>query len=185
MKSRELIVWCLLFILAALFIRQCNGDHSLGLTPDSVLIKGETDTVIVYDTIKSTCFIDRPIPYYVYKTDTNLYNITDCDSVRLYADSVVTADGKSVVKSTVRGSLLNQGISMDIFRHDTTFTRVDTLTQKSYPQRYSLSVAGAYNTTNGIGGGLAVGLRRWSVNYVYFPFDRSSQIGASWMLVGR
>lgn len=192
MKARELIVWCLLLVAIALLFRRCGGNGGGNHPVDTVYIKGETDTLIVRDTITMVIFRNHPkavssIP--VISEDSG--GVTEalsnpCDSVRTYQDSIENKHGKATVGSIIRGELISQQLTLKSYHSDTTFSRVDTISQTFVRQpSFSLSVAGSVDLNNGPGVGVMVGLKRFTVGYQYFPVNKGNQMVIGYSLFNR
>jgi len=100
-----------------------------------------------------------------------------CDSVRTYQDSIENKHGKATVGSIIRGELISQQLTLKSYTSDTTFSRVDTISQTFVRQpSFSLSVAGSVDLNNGPGVGVMVGLKRFSVGYQYFPVNKTNKM---------
>lgn len=184
MKTRELIVWVVLLILILLLLRTCNIKSGSINNVKTIYVQGKSDTIIKIKTVEAVKFIDRPIPYYVYIGDSA--KIKMCDSIRLYSDSLVTADGIASVQSSVRGELLDQHIGMKIFNHDTTFNRIDTIKETIFnPEQFSLNITGSVDLKNGPGMGASISLNRLNIGYQYFPITRSNQLQIAYKLIRR
>lgn len=193
MKSRELILWVSLLVLAALLIRSCGNNPDPDVVVETQYIKGETDTLIIRDTITMVIFRNHPKPVKTKPVDSigfedgvtiGLRN--PCDSVRTYQDSIVNKQGMANVGTIVRGEMISQSLSMKVFNSDTTFTRVDTIRQTFIHQKaVSLSLAASVDLINGPGIGAMVGIRKWNISYQYFPINKSNQIGIAYTIFSR
>lgn len=185
MKSRELLVWAALVIAIILLINKCGGDNNPANPVDTVYVEGKTDTVIRVDTVVVSKVVTAPKPYVVY-VSTHSADDTGCDSVRLYADTIATEQGMASVQSTVRGELVNQYMSLEVYGRDSSFTRVDTIIETYViPYDYTLSAAASVDLNNGPGVGVLLGLKRWSVAYQYFPINKSNQLMVGYRLFKR
>ncbi len=193
MKPRELIVWCLLLIAIALLFRTCNGDGNGGDTvPDKeVFVPGQTDTVVMTDTITLVVFRDRPVPVQVTPSPLATWpdstiGMAPCDSIRTYNDSLINNHIGAFVTSTVWGQLVDQQIRLMSYGHDTTFHKTDTIKQTFVvPPSFNLSACGLVDLKNGPGIGVMVGLKRLMVGYQYFPITRSNQMVIGYSLFQR
>lgn len=186
MKSRELLLWVAVLVLIALLVRSCDN----GPDPDAVIktqyIKGETDTLIIRDTITMVIFRNHPKPVKVNSVDLQDAEIGLCDSVRTYQDSIVNKQGMANVGTIVRGEMISQSLSMKVFNSDTTFTRVDTIRQTlAYQKAVSLSLGASVDLNNGPGIGAMVGIRKWNISYQYYPMNKSNQVGVAYMIFSR
>lgn len=182
MKGREVIVWALLVVAIILLINQCGGDNNPADPVDTVYVEGRTDTVIHVDTVVVSKVVTVPKPYAVYVSGDSVKDVV-CDSVRLYADTISTEQGMASVQSTVRGELINQSMSIEVYGRDSSFTRVDTIIETYViPYDYTLSLAASVDLNNGPSVGVQIGLKRWSVAYQYFPMNKSNLLMVGYRL---
>jgi len=150
--DRILLLVSIILFIWILIHKSCEGDGNLGKS-DTVYVKGNPDTVIVYDTTLKE--VIKPMPYakYRYVHDTihllsNTEQLPDltCDTIRVYMDSITDGTCKVIVKDSVRGELL--GWSAQLYSSSMQINRVDTIKITSYPDKWRV----------GIGAGVSQGL---------------------------
>lgn len=193
-KSRELILWIALLVLVALLIRSCGNRPDPDAVVKTQYIKGETDTIIIRDTITMVIFRNNPQAVKSKPVDstgfeagvTGGYVTPPCDSIRTYSDSAINGYSGAFVTSTVHGKMIDQKIRLSSYVSDTTFTRVDTIRQTLVHQRaVSLSLGASVDLQNGPGIGAMVGIRKWNISYQYYPMNKSNQVGVAYMIFSR
>lgn len=193
MKSREILLWLAVLVLIALLIRSCDNGPAVDPVIKTEYVQGETDTVIIRDTITLVVWRHHPQAVKSESADSagfegvvtlGIHN--HCDSIRTYQDSAITSQAGAFVTSTVKGELLHQKIRLSSYVSDTSFTRVDTIRQTLFHQRaVSLSLGASVDLHNGPGVGAMVGIRKWNISYQYYPFNKSNQVGVAYMIFSR
>ncbi len=150
----------------------CKSCHK-GVKPE--YIKGENDTVVV--THDTTVVRDSLVPVMVYHTDTvhdSIFVPVDLVAIRIYEDSILDGRSKTVVRDSIRGTLLGRSMSMS--HSDWTITRVDTLRQVIQPNGLFLEPAVTYDPLSRqykVGIGASLYLRNYSLGY---SFDGGHQV---------
>lgn len=138
----------LLLLIIALFAyallqKSCDGVKDGDIVKsDTVYVVGTPDTVIIHDTIayENT----TPVPVYVLvNPDSNSADVSACDSIRHYTDSVHTASGSVFVFSQVLGKLQNIRIEANVLSKEITRTDTVFITNERIKQRKFGLYAGA------------------------------------------
>jgi hypothetical protein len=119
---KDLLIIVLILLCFLIGCHWNKRDVRENITTDTVYVEGET--IIKRDTITVRDSFAYPVAQIVYAaTDTS--DSTLCDSVREYTTSLDDSSGIVVVNSTVQGQLINQDITLQVYR-DSIF-RTDTV----------------------------------------------------------
>lgn len=179
--SLEKVLFCAVFVLAALLFRCGCGDKPV--TKDGKeIVRVQIDTLIV----EKKTLIPQPYKSYVYlhhtdtvfKSDTFNYGesaLIETDTIREYLDSISSSAAKAWVKSVVNGNLISQNLKMESYNRDTTFVMPE--------KKYSLAVGVNADLLCGFGAGVQVGMNRMVLGYSYYPFTKSHAISLSRVLI--
>ena len=172
---------CLLIVLCFSTCCDINGPEVI-VKRDTMVIKGNPDTLIVRDTINKT--IIKPKPYVVFptpiSTDSGLHNI---DSIRVYTNDYVDDQGHIQVSDSVRGILLHQSISATlqskvISKTDTVVIKVDSMIlPKPWNFFVGGTIIGGQSQANNlfVTGGAVNKNKQYQVGYD--PFNKSFLVG--------
>jgi hypothetical protein len=153
---KDLLIIALILLCFLIGCHWNKRDVREDSTTDTVYVKGET--IIKRDTITIRDSVYYPIAQIVYAAPKDSQQW--CDSIREYISSLDDSSGLVVVNSTVQGQLINQDITLQVYRDSIFRTDTVKITETITKNQSIVAPFVNFSLDNSINGGLLVQNKR-------------------------